>query len=57
MSAAALSATPGLEDVAQYATPKELALASMLLSLDQQHVFAAWSAGHHEKKHDFFRQV
>ena len=53
----AVSAIAGLQDLASWATPEEVQLATMLLECEQSHLFAAWAPGSEDKKRAFFAQV
>ena len=53
----AASAIAGLQDLASWATPEEVQLATMLLECEQSHLFAAWAPGSEDKKRAFFAQV
>ena len=53
-----MSVSDVIPDAEAWMSTEEQSLASMLLSEDQGHVFAAWTPGEHEdKKHALFSQV
>lgn len=53
-----MSVSDVIPDADAWMSTEEQSLASMLLSEDQGHIFAAWTPGEHEdKKHALFEQV